>query len=206
MMSAAAPPFRPLCESQQEAAMSFQAYLDTIRTQTGKGPDDFLALARAKGLAGDKAKAGDVLAWLNQDFGLGRGHAMAIYSILKRDGSPRAGADERIDKLFTGARAAWRPAFDDLVGKVRAFGGDVGLGPTDSYVSLLRGQKKFAIIAPSAGRMDVGVKRRGVEPAGRFAAAGAWNAMVTHRVQVADAAELDAELLEWLRAAYSEAG
>jgi hypothetical protein len=186
--------------------MSFQAYLDTIKAQTGKGPDDFLELARAKGLTGDKAGAGDVIAWLNADFGLGRGHAMAIYSILKRDGGPSASADERIDRLFSGGRASWRPAFDRLVSQVRAFGEDISLGPTDSYVSLLRGQKKFAIVAPSASRIDVGIKRKCADPTGRFTAAGSWSAMVTHRVQVSDVAKLDAELLDWLRAAYAEAG
>jgi hypothetical protein len=206
MMSAAAPLVRPRDIGAEEIGMSFQAYLDTIKAQTGKGPDEFLELARARGLTGEKAKAGDVIAWLSADFGLGRGHAMAIYSILKRDGGPRAGADERVDKLFAGGRASWRPTFDGLVNEVRAFGDDVGLGPTDSYVSLLRGQKKFAIVAPSAGRLDVGIKRKGAEPTRRFAAAGSWSAMVTHRAQVADAAELDDELLEWLRAAYAEAG
>jgi hypothetical protein len=185
--------------------MSFQAYLDTIRAQTGKGPDDFLALARGRGLVGPQAKAGEVIAWLKDDFGLGRGHAMALYSILKRDGGARTGADERIDKLFSGGRARWREAFDDLVEKTRAFG-EVELGPTDTYVSLLRDGRKFAIVAPSGGRLDVGIKRKGAAPSERFAAAGAWNAMVTHRAQVEHEAELDTELLDWLRAAYAEAG
>jgi hypothetical protein len=64
--------------------MSFQAYLDTIKAKTGLGPDDFTTLAQAKGLAGPQVKAGAVIAWLKQDYGLGHGHSMAIYSILKR--------------------------------------------------------------------------------------------------------------------------
>jgi hypothetical protein len=32
---------------------------------------------------GDNVKAGDVIAWLAADYGLGRGHAMAIVAVLK---------------------------------------------------------------------------------------------------------------------------
>jgi hypothetical protein len=66
--------------------MSFQGYLKTIKTKTGKGPADFRAIAEEKGLTQNgelKAKAGDIVAWLKADFDLGHGHAMAIYALLK---------------------------------------------------------------------------------------------------------------------------
>ncbi len=74
--------------------MSFQAYLDNIQAKTGKGPDDFRTLAAERGFtdAGglrSGVKAGDIVAWLKQDFDLGHGHAMAIYALLK--GSKREG-------------------------------------------------------------------------------------------------------------------
>lgn len=68
--------------------MSFQAYLDTIQTKTGKTPADLRALAAEKGFTEDgllkkTVKAAEVLAWLDRDFGLGRGHGMAVYALLK---------------------------------------------------------------------------------------------------------------------------
>jgi Domain of unknown function (DUF4287) len=68
--------------------MSFQAYLDTIKAKTGKGPEEFRALAKAKGFHDGAAipagiKAGQITDWLKADFGLGQGHAMAIYALLK---------------------------------------------------------------------------------------------------------------------------
>jgi hypothetical protein len=66
--------------------MSFQAYLNTIKSKTGKGPEDFRKLAEEKGftLKGElKAKAGDITNWLKTEFELGHGHAMAIYALLK---------------------------------------------------------------------------------------------------------------------------
>lgn len=66
--------------------MSFQAYLNTIKTKTGKGPEDFRKLAEEKGFTqkGElKVKAGDITDWLKAEFELGHGHAMAIYALLK---------------------------------------------------------------------------------------------------------------------------
>ncbi|HWZ14061.1 MAG TPA: DUF4287 domain-containing protein [Mucilaginibacter sp.] len=68
--------------------MSFQAYLNNIKTKTGKGPKDFRELAGQKGFTQNgeikpAVKAGDIVNWLKTDFGLGHGHAMAIYALLK---------------------------------------------------------------------------------------------------------------------------
>ena len=185
--------------------MSFQAYLDTIKERTGKGPEDFVKLAGDKGLLGPKVKAGDVIAWLDQDFGLGRGHAMAIVAILKAQTKPRGSRDDRIDKHFGGKKAAWRATFDRLASAIEAFGDDTGISPTDSYVSFVRSGRKFAIAQVAAERMDIGIKRKSVPPTARFAEAGAWNTMVTHRVPLTPGAEIDDELLGWLQAAYDQA-
>lgn len=62
--------------------MSFQAYLDNVETKTGKTPQELIDLAHAKGFGND-TKAGDIIAWLKSDFDLGRGHAMALFSVIK---------------------------------------------------------------------------------------------------------------------------
>lgn len=68
--------------------MSFQAYLNSIKEKTGKDAADFKKLAEGKGFvqAGKikpGVKAGDIINWLKEDFGLGHGHSMAIYALLK---------------------------------------------------------------------------------------------------------------------------
>lgn len=62
--------------------MSFQAYLDNIEEKTGKTPNDFIALAGAKGFGKD-TKPGEIVDWLKADFGLGHGHAMAMTHVIK---------------------------------------------------------------------------------------------------------------------------
>jgi hypothetical protein len=63
--------------------MSFQAYLDNIEKKTGKTPNDFVAIAKEKGFDLD-TKAGEIVSWLKEDFGLGYGHAMALVHIIKK--------------------------------------------------------------------------------------------------------------------------
>lgn len=70
----------------------------------------------------------------------------------------------------------------------------------------MRRAKQFALIQPAAGRVDVGLVLKGEPATPRLEAAGSFNAMVTHRVRVRLAEEIDAELLGWLRAAYDAAG
>lgn len=68
--------------------MSFQAYLDNIKTKSGKTPDDFKKLAEEKGFMVEgklnpTTKATEITNWLKEEFELGHGHAMAIVASFK---------------------------------------------------------------------------------------------------------------------------
>ena len=68
--------------------MSFQAYITNIETKTGKSSDAFLKLATEKGFIENgilkpEIKAGTIVAWLKEEYGLGHGHAMAMYAFFK---------------------------------------------------------------------------------------------------------------------------
>jgi hypothetical protein len=64
--------------------MSFQAYLDNIEAKTGLTPRQFVALAHERGLDAPGTKAGDILAWLTDDYDLGRGHGMALVHVITK--------------------------------------------------------------------------------------------------------------------------
>jgi hypothetical protein len=66
--------------------VTFEAYIDNIRAKTGKSPEDFHRLALEGGRLDPEAKAMQIVAWLKADFGLGHGHAMAIWSAFQRNG------------------------------------------------------------------------------------------------------------------------
>ena len=105
--------------------MTLKAYYDNIKAKTGKTPGDFKALAEKKGLLKPGVKTGEIVTWLKEDYGLGRGHAMAIVLALKQATSPKTTADSRIDKLFGGSKTRWRKTYDGLFGKASKFGSDV---------------------------------------------------------------------------------
>lgn len=64
--------------------MSFQAYLDNIEDKTGLTPRQFIALAQEKGFDQPGTKAGVIVDWLKTDYGLGRGHAMALVHVITK--------------------------------------------------------------------------------------------------------------------------
>ena len=68
--------------------MSFQAYLDNIEKKTGKIPRELVDEAHARGFGPD-TMAGEIVAWLQKDYNLGRGHAMALVHVVKN--SPEIG-------------------------------------------------------------------------------------------------------------------
>ena len=64
--------------------------------------------------------------------------------------------------------------------------------------------KQFAIVRPSTRtRVDVGLRLPGVAPGERLLEAGSFGSgSITHRVALATPGDVDAELEDWLRAAY----
>jgi hypothetical protein len=59
--------------------MSFQAYLDKAEELTGKTPNQFITMAKKKGLTEHKG----IVDWLKKDYNLGLGHARAIAHVIK---------------------------------------------------------------------------------------------------------------------------
>lgn len=86
--------------------MSFQAYLDNIEEKTGKTPQELIDKAKSKGFTVD-TKAGEILAWLKDEYGLGRGHGMALIYVIKNG--------TKIDSKFVGRGGAHNDESDTLI-------------------------------------------------------------------------------------------
>jgi Domain of unknown function (DUF4287)/Domain of unknown function (DUF5655) len=185
--------------------VSLQAYLDNVTAKTGKTPEEFVALAGAEGLLDPGVKAGLIVRWLKDEYGLGHGHAMAIVSFIQKQTRVEQSADEKVTRHFAGKKSEWRPVYEDLIAKVSTFGPDIDVAPAASYLSLRKAGKKFAILQVTAERLDIGIKLKGTPPGGRLEDAGAWNRMVTHRVRIRDPREVDQELVAWLADAHAHA-
>ena len=172
-----------------------------IEAQTGRAVAEWVSLARATGLA----RHGEILKWLKAEHGLGHGYANFIALRTLEAGAETPAADDPVDAMFAGPKAALRPLYDRLVATVTGFGPDVEVAPKKNNVSLRRA-RQFGLLQPStATRLDVGLILKDVAPAGRLEASGSFNAMFTHRVRVGSAADIDSDLLGWLRKAYDAA-
>ena len=66
--------------------MSFDAYLRNIKARTGKTPEELRDLAIDAGVFTPTMKAGELVAWLKQEFDLGHGHSMAVWAAFKNNG------------------------------------------------------------------------------------------------------------------------
>lgn len=86
--------------------MSFQAYLDTIEKRTGLTPRQLLAVAQERGYDDPAVKAGVIIAWLKDDYDLGRGHALAMVHVIKNGPT--------IDAKHVGTDGVHRDASDTL--------------------------------------------------------------------------------------------
>ncbi len=189
-----------MAQSPEEQTAKMVASLPAT---TGKSIEQWIALTQASG----KSKHGELVSWLKAGHGITHGYAnlIAHYTLKSDAGSMIAEGSDLVAEMFAGDRAAMRPVFDALMARISEFGSDIEPSPKKGYLSLRR-TTQFATLHPSTkARFDVGIKLKGVEPSGRLEAAGSWNAMVTHRVRLASASEVDAEVVAWLRQAYAMA-
>jgi hypothetical protein len=173
--------------------------------KTGKSLEEWVAHLNGLGLAANR----DIMAHLKGDHGVSHGYANLISQMARRGDEVSATApgtaDALVEAQYTGAKAALKPIHDAIMTAVRGFGPDVEVAPKKSYVSLRR-SKQFALVQPSTKtRVDVGLKFADRPAGDRLESAGGWNSMVTHRVRVTSADEVDDELVGWLREAYDEA-
>lgn len=173
--------------------------IKNLAERTGKPLREWTAMIRKSGLG----KHSEIVKLLKSKHGVTHGYANLIaHKALKSDAGSATDDSALIEAQYEGPKAAMRPIYDAIIKAVNGFGPDVVVAPKKAYVSLRRG-KQFAIIQPSTRtRVDVGINLKGVAPGKRLEASGSFNSMVTHRVRLAGAGEVDAQMIAWLKQAY----
>lgn len=183
-----------------------QTQLRNIQTKTGKTLDQLKELVLASGLS----KHSEILAMLKKDLGLGHGDANALAHYARKaagtadEAKPaETGGDAVLDEIYTGPKAALRPIHEKLMAQIHAFG-EFEIAPKKGYVSLRR-KKQFAMIGPATNtRVEVGLNMK-EEPGTARLEVQPPKGMCSHKVKVTDAAQVDAELIAWIRKAYDGA-
>ena len=147
---------------------------------------------------------------LKRDLGMGHGDANTlVHYALQSDGTSAAEAAGKtttdvLDDIYSGAKSSLRPIHDRLMDAIAGFG-EFDIAPKKGYVSLRR-KKQFATIGPATNtRVDVGLNMKGVTATERLVAEKPGG-MCQYKVKVTEAAEVDGELVAWIRRAYQAAG
>jgi len=164
-----------------------------------------VALVKTSGLA----KHGQMVAMLKDSLGMGHGDANTIVHLANKsaqafaDAAPATGAGgaaAELDRIYTGPKAALRPIHEKVMAAVDKFG-PFEIAPKKTYLSLRR-KKQFATVGPATNsRVEVGLNMKGVKGTARLEALPEGG-MCQYRVKLTSAAEVDAELVAWIRTAY----
>ena len=183
-----------------------ETQLRNIETKSGKNLEELRALIAKSGLA----KHGEIRKMLIDELGLSYGDANALaHFALNSDGQTAAQAsgastEDLVGEMYSGKKAPLRPIHDKFMAAIQDLGPFESV-PKKNYFALRR-KKQFAMVGPATNdRVEVGLNMKGVPATSRLAEMPAGG-MCQYKVKVTDAAQVDDELIAWVRQAYEAAG
>lgn len=178
---------------------ALETQIANIQTRTGKSLKELYALLDKSGLS----KHGELRDYLKTKLEMGHGDANTLVHVYFKSKEPAAasgGSDSVLDEIYSGKKAELRPIHDQLMAAIDKFGA-FEIAPKKGYVSLRR-KKQFAMIGPATQtRVEVGLNMKNVPATARLLALPAGG-MCQYKVNVTAPAEVDAELLGWIRQAF----
>ncbi len=171
-----------------------------LKEKTGKTLDEWKALLRQQSFS----KHGEYMAFLKKEHGITHGFANFITLKFREADAGSADADDLVSNQYQG-KEHLKPIFDLLSAAIAKLGTDVEIAPKKAAVSM-RVKRQFALIQPTTKkRIDLGLKFNDKAYKGRLETSGPFGSMCTHRVQLTEVEQIDAELLRWINQAYEEA-
>ncbi|TNE64480.1 MAG: DUF4287 domain-containing protein [Alphaproteobacteria bacterium] len=174
---------------------------ENLKEKTGRTLPEWKALLAATGLE----KHGDIMKLLKGEHGISHGFANFITLKFREADAASFSEDDLLASQYKG-KEGLRPIYDALSAMITALGADIEVAPKKAAVSFRR-KRQFALVQPSTKtRIDLGLKFNDRAPEGRLGPSGPFGTMCSHRVQLTDVTEVDAELQALLKAAYDEAG
>src|ERR1700687_3229702 len=182
-------------------------WVGTLKEKTGRSLDEWLKLVKKSGPATEKERR----EWLKKEHGLGTNAAWWIAERAEGKGTetddPDAyirAAETYVEKMFSGAKQALRPIYEELLRLGTRVGKDVKICPCETIVPLYRNHV-FAQIKPTTRtRIDMGFALKDAPATGRLIDTGGFakNDRITHRIPITSLAEIDDEVKHWLKVAY----
>ena len=186
-----------------------QKWVAELKEKTGRSLDEWLAFIAKEGPKDEKScrewlktrhKLGTNSAWWLAERAAGKGGD---------DDSPEAylrAAGRYVEEQYSGAKTALRPMYEELLQLGVSIGADVKACPCQTMVPLYRNHV-FGQIKPTTNtRIDLGLALahyKAKVPSRLIDTGGlAKKDRITHRIAIASAKEIDAEVKKWLKTAY----
>ena len=140
-----------------------------------------------------------------QQCGVTHGYANLIALKFREADAASSEEDELVTSQYKG-KEALLPIYQALHQFISKLADDVEVSPKKNAVSFRR-KRQFALVQPSTKtRIDLGLKFNNRDIAGRLEGSGPFGTMCSHRIQVTDISQVDAELFNLIKEAYLEAG
>lgn len=178
-----------------------QSMIDNLHKNTGKTLEQWVEIVETQNLE----KHAEIVKFLKEDHAHSYGFANLIAHKAKgSDAGSAENKDELILKQYKG-KEHFKPIYNKLIVEIQSFGNDIEIAPKKSYVSLRR-RKQFALLNPATKtRFEIGINLKGQEPKGKLEAEKP-NAMCSHKIKLIETDDVNAEVVNWLKSAYENAG
>lgn len=175
---------------------ALQTMIDNMPEKTGKSLDEWKAIVKEKAFS----KHSEGVKFLKTDHNVTHGFANAIVALSKEENTSDS---DLVDNQYQGKENLY-PIYEKLIVYVKTLGSDVTITPKKDSVSIIR-KNQFVLIKPATkSRIDLGFKLKDKPTTERLENSGPFGAMCTHRVKLSDATEINEELKNWIKEAYSK--
>ncbi|MDE3741987.1 DUF4287 domain-containing protein [Maribacter polysaccharolyticus] len=175
---------------------ALQSMIDNMPEKTGKSLEEWVGILKGKSFS----KHSEAVNYLKSEHNVTHGYANTIVTLSKNDTSSE---DDLVATQYQG-KEVLLPIYHALIAYVKTLGEDVTITPKKGSVSIIR-KRQFVLIKPATKtRVDLGLKLKDKPTTDRLGNSGPFGTMCTHRVQLTDVKEVDAELKHWIKEAYSK--
>lgn len=183
---------------------AIEKQIENIQAKTGKDLKQLGAILKKSGLT----KHGELRDMFKRDLGLGHGDANTlVHVLLGSHGAAQAegkSGDQLLDEIYAGPKETLRPIHEKLMAAINKFG-EFEVSPKKGYVSLRR-KKQFAMLGPATNtRFELGLNIKDL-PADDRLTAVPQPGMCQYKVKLTDAAQVDKDVIGWVKQAFDLAG
>ncbi|HET6863023.1 MAG TPA: DUF5655 domain-containing protein [Pyrinomonadaceae bacterium] len=202
-----ASPAKKSIYSVHPGVLMVQKWVTELKTKTGRSLEEWIRYIKKNGPKGEKERR----EWLKTEHGLGTNTAGWLAERTEGKGAETAdpdlylkSAEQDVEKMFAGKKAALRPIYDALLKLGLKVGKDAKACPCQTIVPLYRNHV-FAQIKPTTQtRIDLGFALGDMKPTRRLIDTGGFakKDRITHRIPITSLDDIDDEVTHWLRVAY----